>query len=332
MGASWILRTGAAAVTAVALTLLLASGGGAGGVKEGGTLRVVEAGLFNTIDPALIRHIPEGIILRAACAGLVGLPHKPLPEGLRVVPELAETLPRVSRDGKTYTFTIRKDARFSDGRPVTAQHFLPRARANHEPRDVLLAGSILREDRRLRGDAGGQGDETDGSRRAGSHADHQADAAHSRLPAPAGRPGDDASAPSPRRCRWTPRARRPRWRARRPTTSPSSCPGSASCSSATASTAGRGRTISTASSGSSASASGSSTGSWPEPPTTRSGRRASSRRTRARSHAGTASTRRSSSSPRRRGSGCSPSTRAGRSSRATSSSARRSTSPSTAAH
>jgi peptide/nickel transport system substrate-binding protein len=48
------------------------------------------------------------------------LSDKPLPTGFRVVPELAETLPKVSADGKTYVFTIRKDARFSTGAPVTA--------------------------------------------------------------------------------------------------------------------------------------------------------------------------------------------------------------------
>ena len=51
------------------------------------------------------------------------IPDKPLPDGLRLRPELAEAEPVVSRDGKTYTFTIRKDARFSDGKPVTARAF-----------------------------------------------------------------------------------------------------------------------------------------------------------------------------------------------------------------
>ena len=45
------------------------------------------------------------------------------PEGLHLRAELAEAEPVVSRDGKTYTFTVRKDARFSDGKPVTARAF-----------------------------------------------------------------------------------------------------------------------------------------------------------------------------------------------------------------
>jgi peptide/nickel transport system substrate-binding protein len=104
--------------------MLLAAAGGASGGNEGGTFRVVEPGLLSTIDPALISYPPEYVVLRATCGALVAFPEKPLPEGLQVEPELAEKLPSVSRNGKTYTFTIRRDARFSDGKPVTARDFV----------------------------------------------------------------------------------------------------------------------------------------------------------------------------------------------------------------
>ena len=39
-------------------------------------------------------------------------------------PSSRKPSPVVSRDGKTYTFTIRKDARFSDRPPVTARAFV----------------------------------------------------------------------------------------------------------------------------------------------------------------------------------------------------------------
>jgi ABC-type transport system substrate-binding protein len=48
-------------------------------------------------------------------------PDKPLPAGLVLAPELAQSDPVVSKDRRTYTFTIRKDARFSDGSPVLAR-------------------------------------------------------------------------------------------------------------------------------------------------------------------------------------------------------------------
>ena len=50
-------------------------------------------------------------------------PDKPRPAGYRLEPSLADAEPVVSRDGRTYTFTIRKDARFSDGKRVTARAF-----------------------------------------------------------------------------------------------------------------------------------------------------------------------------------------------------------------
>jgi ABC-type oligopeptide transport system substrate-binding subunit len=53
----------------------------------------------------------------------VAYPDKSLPAGYRLVPSLAQTEPLASKDGRTYTFTVRKDARFSDGKPVTARAF-----------------------------------------------------------------------------------------------------------------------------------------------------------------------------------------------------------------
>ena len=50
-------------------------------------------------------------------------PSKPPPAGLRIEPDVAAFPPRVSNDGKTYTFTLRKNARFSDGKPVQADAF-----------------------------------------------------------------------------------------------------------------------------------------------------------------------------------------------------------------
>jgi peptide/nickel transport system substrate-binding protein len=96
---------------------------GAHGVRKGGTFRVsLTIGLFQSIDPAL--YGAEAGILRPACAALMSYPDKPLPAGLRLAPELAESFPIVSKDHRKYTFTIRADARFSTGVPVTARDFV----------------------------------------------------------------------------------------------------------------------------------------------------------------------------------------------------------------
>jgi YVTN family beta-propeller protein len=57
----------------------------------------------------------------ATCARLLNYPDKPAPAGSQLQPELAQSMPRISRDGKTYTFTIRKGYRFSSGQTVTAE-------------------------------------------------------------------------------------------------------------------------------------------------------------------------------------------------------------------
>jgi ABC-type transport system substrate-binding protein len=104
--------------------LVLAASGDPRAIKDGGTFRLaVTAGTgFGSIDPAL--YGPESRTLRPACGALLSYPDKPLPAGLRLAPDLAEGYPTISKDKKTYTFAIRKDARFSDGAPATAQAFV----------------------------------------------------------------------------------------------------------------------------------------------------------------------------------------------------------------
>ena len=69
-----------------------------------------------SIDPALSRYGPSDIE-GAIFSGLVKLN-----TDLEVVPDIAETW-AISADGTLYTFTLRDDVRFHDGRLVTAQDF-----------------------------------------------------------------------------------------------------------------------------------------------------------------------------------------------------------------
>ena len=99
--------------------------------KNGGTFRVTTS-FVDTIDPALDG---GGLLGGAACGTLMAFPDRPVPGGLRPRPELAEAEPVVSRDGKTYAFTVREDARFSTGAAVTARAF---ARALERIRDPAM--------------------------------------------------------------------------------------------------------------------------------------------------------------------------------------------------
>lgn len=117
-------RLAAAALVAVSLALLLPAAGGTRDVRGGGTFRVgVGGATFDSLDPVISSFPAPHILARATCAGLVTHPDKPLPAGLRVVPELAVDYPKVTNGRKTYAFTIRRGARFSTGAPVTARSF-----------------------------------------------------------------------------------------------------------------------------------------------------------------------------------------------------------------
>ena len=54
---------------------------------------------------------------------LVGYKHVNGPDGATIVPYLAKSLPTVSADGKTYSLTLRKGLKYSDGTPVKASDF-----------------------------------------------------------------------------------------------------------------------------------------------------------------------------------------------------------------
>ena len=113
-----MLATGAGLVAAA-----VAHGGATdSAIRRGGTFRVVVNSPTGSVDPA----VPGGedfSLLETTCAKLMTYPDRRPPRGHRLTPELAAAFPRVSNGGKTYTFTLRRGARFSNGRPVQATAF-----------------------------------------------------------------------------------------------------------------------------------------------------------------------------------------------------------------
>jgi peptide/nickel transport system substrate-binding protein len=120
-----------AAVAAIAL--MAVSPAAPRSAKQGGTFRLAisTVGRFGAIDPAL--YGLEYQLLRPACGALMAYPNKRLPAGLQLAPELAEAYPKISNDRRTYTFSIRKDARFSNGAPVTARAFVRALERTFDP-------------------------------------------------------------------------------------------------------------------------------------------------------------------------------------------------------
>ncbi|MEM9802226.1 MAG: ABC transporter substrate-binding protein, partial [Planctomycetota bacterium] len=72
-----------------------------------------------TLDPAIVTGIPEGRAVRMLFEGLV-VSH---PETIEPIPGVAERW-EISEDGRTYTFHLRRNARWSNGDAVTAHDFV----------------------------------------------------------------------------------------------------------------------------------------------------------------------------------------------------------------
>jgi peptide/nickel transport system substrate-binding protein len=102
-----------------------ADGRQGGKVRSGGIFRIAFAPpeQLDQIDPAISNTQAGWALLDLACARLMTYPDKPAPAALHAVPEVAAAEPAISRDGKTYTFTLRSGFRFSDGTPVRASAF-----------------------------------------------------------------------------------------------------------------------------------------------------------------------------------------------------------------
>lgn len=91
----------------------------------GGTFNVVFAPpeQLDSMDPAIANTQASWSLLDLTCARLMTYPDKPGQAAYGLAPEVAAAPPKVSRDGKTYTFTLRRNFRFSDGKPVDARAF-----------------------------------------------------------------------------------------------------------------------------------------------------------------------------------------------------------------
>ena len=119
---------------------------GSGEAKRGGTLRLnVSNTDFEFTDPAMSYDAIGWQMLYAVNVTLLNYPDKPAPEGTRLVPEAAAGFPRVSRDGKTYTFTVRSGLKFSDGSPLTAAAFKRAIERAADPQQASPAIAFLHD-------------------------------------------------------------------------------------------------------------------------------------------------------------------------------------------
>ncbi|MFC2252658.1 ABC transporter substrate-binding protein [Labrys portucalensis] len=109
---------------AAAATALLAGTGLAPAQAEylkehrGGTIRLLARSAAGTLDPH-INYTDQGWqMYQPVYDGLVIFRKAEGKDGFSVVPDLAEALPTVSNDGKTFTFKLRKGIKFSNGQDL----------------------------------------------------------------------------------------------------------------------------------------------------------------------------------------------------------------------
>jgi peptide/nickel transport system substrate-binding protein len=108
-------------------------GGGGGGGKTGGSIRIGTVGP-DSYDPALVLTTQAVQVIHLVWTPLLTFKDEEGDAGGEVIPGLAEAMPEISADGKTYKLKVRSGIKYSDGTPVKASDF------EHMVRRVLKLG------------------------------------------------------------------------------------------------------------------------------------------------------------------------------------------------
>ena len=98
-------------------------GGGGGGGGGGGDINVALTSFPDYVDPQLSYTVEGWEVLWNVYTPLLTYKHAKGKEGTQVVPALAEKMPDISPDGKTYKLKLRPNMKYSDGTPIKASDF-----------------------------------------------------------------------------------------------------------------------------------------------------------------------------------------------------------------
>jgi peptide/nickel transport system substrate-binding protein len=99
-------------------------GGGGGAAKDGGSITISQTSQPDFMDPALTYTVNGIEPLWLVYTPLLTYPRTGDAEkDSLLIPGLAEDMPEISADGKTYKLTLRKGLKYSDGSPVKASDF-----------------------------------------------------------------------------------------------------------------------------------------------------------------------------------------------------------------
>jgi peptide/nickel transport system substrate-binding protein len=116
---------GLAAVTGLGVAACGSSSDDNGSSGDAGKPTSAKIGsiLPDNYDPVLYQSIQANEALQLVYTGLVTYKHAEGAAGNEIIPGLAEALPTVSADRKTYKFKLRSGLKYSDGSPVVASDF-----------------------------------------------------------------------------------------------------------------------------------------------------------------------------------------------------------------
>ncbi len=103
------------------------SGGGGGDDsgttgKTGGSIRIGST-MPDSYDPVLFQTTQANQVAQLVYTGLVTYLHEEGSAGNKLIPGVAEAMPAISADRKTYTFKLRSGLKYSDGSAVKASDF-----------------------------------------------------------------------------------------------------------------------------------------------------------------------------------------------------------------
>lgn len=159
-------RTAASAVAIAALLATAACGGGSsdgngGGEaagfnaargkmanesdKKGGTLKFIGTQDADSWDPTRGYYGFAWDFMRYYTRQLVTNKPSPGKDSLELVPDLAKSTAKISDDGKTYTYELREDATWEDGKPVTSKD-IKYGIERQWAQDVLSGGPVYVKD------------------------------------------------------------------------------------------------------------------------------------------------------------------------------------------
>ena len=142
-----MLAIGAGLLVAAGLASPASSGNAKAGTataKKGGTLRLSKSTDIDYVDPALAYFTDSWELEYITGAKLFNYPDKAGAAGAQVVPEIVQSY-KISKDGKTYTFVLKKTFKYNTGKTIGPADFANAFNRDADPKMQSPATAYMHE-------------------------------------------------------------------------------------------------------------------------------------------------------------------------------------------